>query len=80
MITGPQQGSINAESKSLAHAKPSERDQATGEDHFAHAAGSTCKACGRTIEPGQNARRRGDAGWVHDVCPAVPADRAGADR
>jgi hypothetical protein len=65
----PQQGQMDAESKSLAHADYGEHDRASEEDHAAHAPGRTCKACGRTIEPGQNARRRGEADWVHDVCP-----------
>jgi hypothetical protein len=38
-------------------------------DHFAHAAGRICKTCDRVIEAGQAARRRGESGWVHDVCP-----------
>ena len=43
--------------------------QRTGEDHFAHAAGKICKACGQTIEAEQTARRRGETEWAHDVCP-----------
>jgi hypothetical protein len=31
-----------------------------------------CRACGRTIEPEQDARRTGEADWVHDLAhPAV---------
>jgi hypothetical protein len=71
----PQQGSIASESRSLAHADHNERDRATGEDHFAHAPGRIWRACGRTIEPGQGARRTGEADWVHDACPPLPADR-----
>ena len=59
------------ESMALAHVDFNEHDRTTGEDHFAHAAGRACKACGRTIESGQAARRRGEADWVHDVCPRV---------
>jgi hypothetical protein len=57
------------EATMLAHADFNERDRVTGEDHFAHAPGRTCQACGRAIGPGQVARRRGEADWVHDVCP-----------
>jgi hypothetical protein len=67
----PQQGLIGAESRSLAHADYNERDRDTGEDYAAHAAGRTCKSCGHLIEPGQDARRRGDVDWAHDVCPAI---------
>lgn len=43
--------------------------QRPGGDHFAHAAGRICKKCDREIQAGQPARRRGESGWVHDVCP-----------
>ena len=65
------------ESMALAHVDFNEHDRATGEDHFAHAPGKICRACGRMIGPGQDARRRGEADWVHDVCPARPAGNAG---
>jgi hypothetical protein len=69
----PQQGWMAAETRELAHADFTPDDRAAPrEDHFAHAAGNICKACGRTIEPGQDARRRGEADWVHDVCPPLP--------
>ena len=71
----PQQGRMAAESAELAHADFSERSRVTGEDHAAHAGGRTCRACGRTIRPEQDARRRGEAGWVHDVCPRLRTDR-----
>jgi hypothetical protein len=32
----------------------------------------TCKTCGHAIIAGQDARLRGEADWVHDVCPIVP--------
>lgn len=67
----PQQGFIASESQRLADADLGEGDQQPGADHFAHATGKTCKACGRTIEAGQAARRRGETDWVHDVCPVV---------
>jgi hypothetical protein len=57
------------ESMALAHTDFNEHDRATSEDHFAHAPGKACQACERTIEPGQAARRVGEADWVHDVCP-----------
>lgn len=69
MDATPQAGAISAESESLAHADYTERDRATGEDHSAHAPGRICIVCDRTIEPGQAARRRGEADWAHDVCP-----------
>jgi hypothetical protein len=67
----PQQSLMGAESKSLARADFSEGDRDTGEDHSAHAAGRTCKSCGQPIEPGQDARCRGDADWAHDACPVI---------
>jgi hypothetical protein len=67
----PQQGLIAGESQRLADADLNESERRTGEDHFAHAAGKVCKTCGRVIEAGQAARRRGQADWAHDVCPVV---------
>jgi hypothetical protein len=69
----PQGSNIGAESRVLADADYEERERSTGEDHAAHAPGRICKACGRMIEPGQDARRRGDADWAHDTCPPPPA-------
>jgi hypothetical protein len=43
-----------------------------GEDHYSHAAGRICQKCDRRIEAGQNARRKGADGWVHDLCPPAP--------
>lgn len=43
--------------------------QRPGGDNFAHAAGRICKKCDREIQALQPARRRGESGWVHDVCP-----------
>ena len=62
---------LAAESKALEHADFAERQRETGEDHAAHAAGQICARCGLVIEPGQDARRRGESGWVHDVCPVA---------
>ena len=69
-MTTPQQGSIGAESKTLAQTDFGEPDLRAGEDHAAHAPGRTCVACGQVIKPEQDARRRGEADWAHDVCPA----------
>jgi hypothetical protein len=41
----------------------------SGGDHFSHAAGRICRNCDRRIEARQPARRKGEDGWVHDVCP-----------
>jgi len=43
-------------------------------DNYAHAAGRICKKCDRVIEASQPARRRGESGWVHDVCPFAGDD------
>jgi len=65
----PQQGWIDEESKRLAAEDIGEPDEDTGEDHSAHAPGKICKKCGQMILDGQPARLRGEAEWVHDVCP-----------
>jgi hypothetical protein len=65
----PGQSDIGAESRRLADAHTDEVEQNAKEDHFAHAAGKACKSCGRVIEAGQPARRRGETEWAHDVCP-----------
>lgn len=67
----PQQGYLDSESRKIADADFSEGRQQAGEDHFAHATGKICKSCGRVIEAGQAARRRGETEWAHDVCPVV---------
>ena len=59
----PQYRYIKVESERLANADLSERDRHSEEDHSAHAAGKICKSCGRTIEAGQPARRRGETDW-----------------
>jgi len=38
-------------------------------DLYAHAPGRICTKCDRRIEASQPARKRGESGWVHDVCP-----------
>ena len=40
-----------------------------GHDNEAHAAGMVCARCGAIIAVGQDARRRADGEWVHEVCP-----------
>jgi hypothetical protein len=71
-MTSPQVAGLAGESRRLADTDFEEHGQPTrtGEDHFAHAPGRICKACGDVIEPGQAARRRGDSDWAHDVCPS----------
>ena len=67
----PLQGYAAGESKRLENKDFTESGQDTGEDHFAHSAGKTCKSCGHAITAGQAARRRGETDWVHDVCPVA---------
>lgn len=67
----PQQSYIASESRQLADADLTQGEQHAEEDHFAHVTGKTCKSCGRPIEAGQPARRRGETEWAHDVCPVV---------
>lgn len=52
-------GHFASDTQRVADPHRAEDGQRTGEDHFAHAAGRICKACGETIEAGQTARRRG---------------------
>jgi hypothetical protein len=73
MFSSPHPGWIATMSKPLAYTSYGDRDQVTGEDHFAHAPGKTCTTCGRPIERWQYARRRAEAKWVHDVCPPLLA-------
>jgi hypothetical protein len=40
-------------------------------DHAAHVQGRICKVCGKPIELGEAARRRGESQWAHDVCPVI---------
>jgi CheY-like chemotaxis protein len=71
MVGGvPEQSRIGAESRALANQDVSGPGHDTGEDHSAHAAGRICKSCSQVIGAGQPARRRGEADWVHDVCPS----------
>jgi hypothetical protein len=66
-------GDIAGEGRRLSEADFDEHDRQTSEDQFAHAMGKTCKTCGRVIQAGQPARRRGETDWVHDVCPTAKA-------
>jgi hypothetical protein len=38
-------------------------------DNEAHAPGKVCELCGAVIMSGQDARRRADGQWMHEVCP-----------
>ena len=53
----------------LEHLDLTPNDRPAVADLFAHAAGGFCQKCDRPLEPLQPARRRGEFGWVHDVCP-----------
>jgi len=46
-------------------------DDSGDEDNEAHAPGTTCARCGAVITAGQDARRRADGEWVHDLCPVT---------
>ena len=39
------------------------------EDNEAHAPGQACARCGTVVTASQDARRRPDGRWVHEVCP-----------
>jgi hypothetical protein len=39
------------------------------DDNEAHAPGQICARCGNEIQPGDDARRRADGKWVHEICP-----------
>jgi len=41
----------------------------TWSDNEAHAPGKVCVRCGAVITAGQDARRRADGQWVHEICP-----------
>ncbi len=53
-----------------------EVDRLNPEDNEAHAPGGVCPRCGAVIGAEQDARRRADGQWVHEVCPlpAVASD------
>lgn len=64
---------VRGERLTAPRSGPEPRDTSepdTADARFAHAAGRTCAACGRVIEPGQVARLRRQRDWVHDLCPA----------
>lgn len=61
-----------AEAISLEHKDFTPNESRAGGDHFAHAGGRICVKCDRLIEAREPARRRGESGWVHDVCPDPP--------
>jgi hypothetical protein len=67
---GNAQSHVVSEVLSLEHKDYSPNDRtAIAGDHYAHAAGQICKTCDRVIASRDPARRRGESGWVHDVCP-----------
>jgi hypothetical protein len=43
------------------------------DDNEAAAPGETCARCGNQLQPGDEARRRADGRWVHEVCPPPTA-------
>jgi hypothetical protein len=43
-------------------------------DNEAHAVGKVCARCGAVIAPGQDARRRADGQWMHEICPGPRAE------
>ena len=47
----------------------SREDSSAWGDNEAHAPGKVCELCGAVIAPGQEARRRADGQWMHEVCP-----------
>ena len=54
----------------LEHATDDQdEDSSTWSDNEAHAPGKVCELCGAVIAPGQEARRRADGQWMHEVCP-----------
>jgi hypothetical protein len=63
-----QQMIMNNNVRELEH-KDFTPDERPAGDMYAHAPGRICKRCDRRILASQAARRRGESGWVHDVCP-----------
>ena len=48
----------------------SHQDEGGGwDDNELHAPGKICARCGAEIASGQDARRRLDGQWVHEICP-----------
>jgi hypothetical protein len=72
--SGPEYGEEELESWGVL---PEEAEDLSGEfasdpviaDNEAHAPGKTCERCGSAITAHQDARRRPDGRWVHEVCP-----------
>lgn len=59
-----------AELDRIARTDYNARDRGETADQAAHAPdGKTCEKCSQPITARQEARRRGESGWVHDVCP-----------
>lgn len=66
------QSQATAEAISLEHKDFTPNESRASGDHFAHARGKVCAKCDRPIEAREPARRRGESGWVHDVCTDPP--------
>ena len=64
-----QQSYSASEAIALEHKDFTPNESRNAGDQFAHAPGRICKKCDRRIEAREPARRRGESGWVHDVCP-----------
>ena len=69
----PWQGSIASGRRSLAHAGCDERDRAVKITVLTPR--QNLQGLRSHHRTGQDARRTGEADWVHDVCPPWPADR-----
>jgi hypothetical protein len=48
---------------------PDEFTAESYDDNEAHAPDQVCARCGNLIQGGDEARRRADGNWVHEVCP-----------
>jgi hypothetical protein len=48
-----------------------DEDRLSWDDNEAHAAGKVCARCGAVISASEDARRRADGQWVHEICPVV---------
>jgi hypothetical protein len=78
MATPPDFGGTEIEKGRQEEFGIAPEEQQPGPDEFtaeqyegneAQAPGETCARCGKEIQPGDDARRRADGQWVHEVCP-----------
>jgi hypothetical protein len=53
----------------LEHGVSHQDEDLAFSDNEAHAQGKVCELCGQVITSGQDARRRADGQWMHEVCP-----------